>query len=80
MKTPVATLTALVLLSALSPAQARVLAVQAPAPAVQSSSASDAPDPAVTVRRVCMSCHNNQALRGNLSLEGFDVGFRVAGP
>ena len=81
MKTPVATLTALALLQALSPAQARVLALQTPAPApVVQSSPSDVSDPAVTVRRVCMSCHNDQALRGNLSLEGFDVAAAAAHP
>ncbi|MEO2194898.1 MAG: DUF1592 domain-containing protein [bacterium] len=30
-------------------------------------------DPNLLVRRVCVTCHNDQSRRGNLSLEGFDV-------
>jgi len=30
-------------------------------------------DPNQVVRRPCLTCHNDQSLRGNLSLEYFDV-------
>ena len=37
-------------------------------------------DPTLLVRRVCVTCHNDQARRGNLSLEGFDVALAASDP
>ncbi|MCH2251968.1 MAG: DUF1592 domain-containing protein [Vicinamibacterales bacterium] len=50
------------------------LASRVPGPAVaRLAQAPPATDPNQVVRRTCTTCHNDQSLRGNLSLEHFDV-------
>jgi hypothetical protein len=50
------------------------LARRAPGqPGERLSQAPAATDPNQVVRRTCTTCHNDQSLRGNLSLEHFDV-------
>ena len=50
------------------------LAIRVPGPAVaRLAQAPPATDPNQVVRRTCTTCHNDQSLRGNLSLEHFDV-------
>ena len=50
------------------------LASRVPGPAVaRRAQAPPATDPNQVVRRTCTTCHNDQSLRGNLSLEHFDV-------
>ena len=50
------------------------LASRVPGPAVaRLAQAPPATDPNQVVRRTCATCHNDQSLRGNLSLEHFDV-------
>ena len=50
------------------------LASRVPGPAAaRLAQAPPATDPNQVVRRTCTTCHNDQSLRGNLSLEHFDV-------
>ena len=50
------------------------LASRVPGPAVaRLAQAPPTTDPNQVVRRTCTTCHNDQSLRGNLSLEHFDV-------
>ena len=50
------------------------LARRVPGPAAaRLAQAPPATDPNQVVRRTCTTCHNDQSLRGNLSLEHFDV-------
>ena len=50
------------------------LASRVPGPAAERlAQAPPATDPNQVVRRTCATCHNDQSLRGNLSLEHFDV-------
>ncbi len=50
------------------------LASRVPGPGAERlAQAPVATDPNQVVRRTCATCHNDQSLRGNLSLEHFDV-------
>ncbi len=50
------------------------LASRVPRPAAERlAQAPPATDPNQVVRRTCVTCHNDRSLRGNLSLEHFDV-------
>ena len=50
------------------------LASRGPGPSAERlAQAPAATDPNQVVRRTCVTCHNDQSLRGNLSLEQFDV-------